>query len=69
MDTITFLNQRKQELLKELAGINRAIIVVGGKGSSNDAVKPHGRVFTAAAKRKMSMAAKARWATLKKKAK
>lgn len=71
MDTITFLYQRKQELQVELEKVNRAITVMGGRNPKVNAAfhdpKPHGRVFSAAAKRKMSQAAKARWAEIKKK--
>lgn len=62
MDIAKTLNHQKKELLHQVARIDAAIHALFGKTD-----KRKGRKVSAAAKRKMSLAAKKRWAAIKSK--
>lgn len=65
MDILKALRSKRSELQQELDTVDAAINILGGTGTGN----PKKRTVSAAAKRKMSLAAKKRWAARKAKQK
>jgi hypothetical protein len=65
MDILKALKEKRNELKQQLDTVNAAIKILGETISG----KPKKRTVSAAAKRKMSLAAKKRWAEKKAKAK
>lgn len=62
MDILKALKEKQNELQQQLDTVNAAIKILGGTISGS----PEKRTVSAAAKRKMSLAAKKRWAEKKK---
>jgi len=66
-DIMKVLYEERKALQQRLSGVERAIEAMSGEAVKT--VKKASRKISASARKKMSLAAKARWAEIKKKAK